>query len=112
MDNPDPQRHRPQRFDWRWDGCGTALEVGLAVQVTHVTLGDWHRIVELVGPKGRALTDRVRAGSRGLRACACGSTEVVRYRHQAGEAPVAYCRECWQREDGSELPAEGAGEHW
>ena len=112
MDNPDPQRHRPEAFEWRWGGCGTALEVGLAVQITRVTLGDWERLVKLLGPQGRALADRIRAGSAGLRACGCGSPEVVRYRQQAGEAAQGYCRECWRREDGVELPAEGAGDHW
>ena len=106
MDNPDPERHRPGVFDWRWDGCGTSVEVGYGKQLTVVTLGDWLRIEEALGGRGRQLLARVRAGSEGLRRCVgCGSGDVVRYRAPAGGGSAGYCAQCWSLETGEDLSA-------
>ena len=111
MDNPDPNRHRPKRIDWRWDDCPTSVEVGYGAQLTLITKGDWGRLVRALGPQGRGLAERLRMGSEGLRRCACGSAEVVRYHAPAGEPPVGLCRVCWEKETGEVLGA-GADLRW
>ena len=111
MDNPDPNRHRPERFDWRWEGCGTSVEVGFAAQLTVITKGDWQLLVRALGRGGRGLADRLRMGSEGLRRCSCGSAEVVRYRAPAGQPPVGLCAKCWEARTGEALGA-GADIGW
>ena len=112
MDNPDPERHRPERFDWHWDGCGTSVKVDFGRQLTVVPLGDWQRIVERLGPAGKSLVDRVRAGSEGLRRCVgCGRGEGVLYRSEAGQRPAGYCSSCWEKVMGERLPP-GADRGW
>ena len=112
MDNPDPQRHRPKGFDWRWDGCGTSVEVGFGRQLTVVPLGDWQRLVAALGPAGQSLAERVRAGSEGLRRCVgCGGGDVVRYRSESGKRPAGYCCGCWEKTMGERL-GPGADQGW
>ena len=108
MDNPDPQRHRPEPFDWEWEGCGTSVEVGFAAQLTVVPLGAWRALVRLAGTRGRKLAERVRADSERLRRCAaCDSPDVVRYRAPAAGGAAGYCAACWEQDTGEVVPAGG-----
>ena len=103
MDNPDPGRHVPAGFDWNWEG-GTSVEAGRDDQLVVVTLGDWLRLVSLVGRRGEELVARVKERSAGLRSCAeCGSVEVRRYRAFAAGPYVAFCASCWERLSGEHV---------
>ena len=111
MDNPDPERHRPEAFDWRWDGCDSSVEVGGPQQMIVVPLGDWQRFLAALPHRAKELGARLRKRSAGLLRCGgCQGGPVMRYRAVGAAPAVGYCAQCWFSETGERLDAHGVAQ--